>query len=79
MIAIVGAFWSGFFAEFAWLAWIYFAAQGWPFRAALASMAIGAFSFIGVKTSLASKWRAAALILGYGAGSYCAALIKAHL
>jgi len=38
---MIVAFVAGFFAEFAWLAWIYFCGPGLAFRAALASMAIG--------------------------------------
>ncbi len=70
------AFAAGCVTEFAWLAWVYCAAQGWPLRCALASMAIGGMSFYGVKVSLNSRWRAGAMILGYGVGSATAAYLK---
>lgn len=76
---MIRAFAMGFFAEFAWLTWIYCAAQAWPLRCAGASMLIGAFSFLGTKAGLESRGRAVALIVGYGAGSATAAYLKGLL
>lgn len=76
---MIVAFFCGAFSEFAWLAWIYCAAQAWPFRAALASMLIGAFSAFGIRESVRSGRGMVGLILGYGAGSFAAASIRGFL
>ncbi len=76
---MIRAFLAGFFAEFAWLGWIYCAAQAWPLRCALASMAIGGFSLLGIQSALKGRGPSIALILGYGCGSYTAAYIRGLL
>jgi hypothetical protein len=70
------AFVCGFMTEFAWLFWIYAANRGWPARTAVAAMAIGGFGFLGLEHALARGNAAPLLVLGYGAGSYVAALCK---
>lgn len=73
---MIFAFLAGVTTELAWLCWLYCTAQGWPWRAAAGSMAIGAFSFLGVRTALVGTPSAVCLVLGYGTGSYAAAWAK---
>lgn len=70
------AFIAGFCADLAWLAWMYFAWRGWALCSALASMVIGAAGFFGLQRGLQGTGQTVCLILGYGAGSYVATMLK---
>lgn len=66
----------GFVFEISYLAWIYFADRGWPFRTALTSMFLGAVSLAGISEAIRDRRQAWWLILGYGVGSFVAAKWK---
>lgn len=66
----------GVIFELSYLLWIYAADRGWPFRTALVSMFVGAVSLFGMSAAIRDPWQAPWLILGYGIGSYVAALWK---
>ena len=70
------AFMAGFAFEFAYLAWIYAASRGWPLLTAGLSMVVGLVSVTGMREALHTRTAKWFLILGYGAGSYCAAWLK---
>jgi hypothetical protein len=69
----------GVFYEFAYLAWLYYAAQARPVHAAAFSMLLGSMSLTGILNCAERPVLAVALVLGYGVGSYIAAEVKRHV
>lgn len=70
------AFVAGLVFELSYLAWIFFADRGWPFRTAAMSMFVGWVSLTGIGTAIHDQAQAPWLIAGYGVGSFCAAWWK---
>jgi hypothetical protein len=58
--------------DVAWVVWANATTKGKPLRAAFVSMVMGAAGILGMSEALTDRRHAAAIVLGYGAGTYLA-------
>lgn len=78
LLQVCGIVALGLVFELSYLLWIFFADRGWPVRTAAASMLVGGVSISAVAAALERPANRKWLILGYGVGSYCAAVWRLH-